>query len=408
MPGPGAAGRGGHGGAGVTEGLDPMRAHGAALAGLGVMGPSQVASLIGRLGPVEAWAAVASGRGIRARGPRSSAEAARWQVWRDAARCFDVEGFARMVRDLGMGVEVLGVEGFPSCLAADHQPPGVVFTFGDRRVLDGPRVGIVGTRRASRYGLDVAQALGRDLAADGVRVVSGLARGIDAAAHRGALGAAGAPPVGVVGSGLDVVYPRSSAQIWEAVASRGLLLSEAPPGAVPEPWRFPVRNRIIAALSHVVVVVESGPRGGSGHTVEAALARDRPVLAVPGPVTSPGSALPNRLLVEGAAPVRDAQDVLVALALCGAPAPVPTGALAPREGSARGGGVGSSAPPESPAPDSSEARVLDALGWGESSFEVVVSRVGRPPGEVAVALARLEAMGHVSAGAGTWERRGPG
>jgi DNA processing protein len=172
------------------------------------------------------------------------------------------------------------------------------------------------------------------------------------------------------------------------VAACGVLLSEAPLGAAPEPWRFPVRNRIVAALAEVVVVVESLHTGGSRHTVEAAMARDRPVMAVPGPVRSPTSDLPNALLAEGCAPARDALDVLVALGLSSSsPSSSPSGAADDR------------APPEPAA-----AAVLDALGWQRASFEAVVLATGRTPGEVSVLLAHLEQDGWVVGSGGWWER----
>src|SRR5258705_11936294 len=162
----------------------------------------------------------------------------------------------------------------------------------------------------------MAFELGHDLAAAGVRVVWGLALGIDGAAHAGALAApGGAPPVAVVGSGPDVVYPRRHADLWRRVVDAGVLFSESPMGAAPEGWRFPLRNRIIAALADVLVVVESRHQGGSRHTVDAAADRDRTILAVPGPVRSPLSADPNELLHQGAGPARDVVDVLVALGL---------------------------------------------------------------------------------------------
>ena len=177
---------------------------------------------------------------------------------------------------------------------------------------------IVGTRSATPYGRQVASELGSDLAAAGVIVVSGLARGIDGAAHAGALrerGAASAPPVAVVGTGLDIVYPATNRELWEAVASRGAILSEAGLGTKPHPGVFPARNRIIAALSDVVVVVESHRGGGSLYTAEAAARRSIPVCAVPGSVKSRASQGTNELLVDGCAPVRDAEDVLVAISL---------------------------------------------------------------------------------------------
>lgn len=397
MPGSEPAGRARVGG-GLTVTLDAgdsERAHAVALSRLPAMGPASLSRLVALHGAGGAWAAVRRGRPPGEEEPLSAVQRRRWAIWAEASAEVDIEASWSEVRALGIGVEVLTTPGFPAVLAGDHQRPGVIFTRGSIEALDGPRVAVVGTRRASRYGTDVAFALGRDLATAGVRVVSGLAKGIDAAAHAGALRAGSAPAVGVVGSGLDVIYPRSSARVWEAVASTGLLLSEAPPGAAPEAWRFPVRNRVLAALAQVVVVVESGPSGGSRHTVDAALARDRPVLAVPGPVTSPTSVLPNRLLAEGAAPAIDATDVLVALGLSPS-TPTATGV---------DGGAAVGAGP----PDRVQAGVLDAIGWSATCLEDVVSRSGLRPGEVAVALARLEADGWVVAGPGTWERTaGPG
>src|SRR5204862_479680 len=160
-----------------------------------------------------------------------------------------------------------------------------------------------------RFRAGVARQLGRELAAHGVAIVSGLAIGIDGSAHEGALAAKAAPPVGVVGSGLDVVYPKRHRHLWDAVAAAGVLLSEAPMGAVPERWRFPARNRILAALSDVVVVVESHAAGGSMHTVRAAIDRGIPVMAVPGSMRNPAAAGTNQLLSEGVPPARDPDDI---------------------------------------------------------------------------------------------------
>jgi DNA processing protein len=290
-------------------------------------------------------------------------------------------------RDAGIAIGVLGAAGYPALLAADHQPPAVLFTVGDLSALDAPRVAIVGTRRCTRYGHDVAQRLGHELAEAGVAVVSGLAAGIDGAAHEGVLAAGAVPPIGVVGSGHDVVYPARHRRLWRRVGEAGVLLSEAPLGARPEPWRFPARNRIIAALAQVVVVVESHRAGGSMHTVEAANDRSRTVLAVPGPVVSPASAGTNRLIAEGCPPALDLDDVLVALGL-DAPAPQRRSELpAAPDGS-----------------DDATVRVLDALGWAPATLDQLLGRTGLRPGPVAVVLARLEAEGQVAATGGWWER----
>ncbi|MGH9153964.1 MAG: DNA-processing protein DprA, partial [Acidimicrobiales bacterium] len=213
--------------------------------------------------------------------------------------------------------------------------------------------------------------------------------GIDGAAHEGALGARApaAPPVGVVGSGLDVVYPRRHADLWRRVALAGVLLSEAPLGARPEPWRFPARNRLIAALADVLVVVESHAAGGSLHTVRAAAERGVTVMAVPGPVRSPASAGTNALLADGCPPARDSGDVLVALALETASAP-------PR-------------PDRRPPPTGEEAAVLDALGWQAVTVEELARATSLPPSRVALALVRLEQDGWARGGGGWWERVAP-
>ncbi len=375
----GPGGRSGQGGTGEE-------AWAAALAGLPAMGPARLRALLATWAPAEAWAKVVGGAGCsrpevaRACRPDPAGVAA---YWRAAARRVSVADGWEALGRAGVSVTVAGGPGYPDALRLDPEPPAVLFSRGDLGVIAGRRVAIVGTRRCTRYGRDVAHELGRDLAAGGVRVISGLALGIDGAAHRGALASNGAPPIGVVGSGLDVVYPPGHRDLWESVAGAGVLLSEAPLGARPEPWRFPVRNRVIAALAELVVVVESAEKGGSRHTVEAAMARDVQVMAVPGSVRSPVSAYPNGLLADGCHPVRDALDVLVGLGLSSAPAP-------PAE--AR------------PVPGPEETPVLDAIGWEPATFDDVCGRSGCSPGQVGVALARLQAGGWVAERAGWWER----
>jgi DNA processing protein len=344
-------------------------AYAAALVGVPGAKAADVAAALRRWRPAEAWARA------RVRG--------------------DPRAVAARLAECGVRVTWLGQPDYPAALEADHQPPPVLFFTGDLEALDGRTVAIVGSRDCTRYGRDVAYELGRDLAAQGVRIVSGLALGIDGAAHGGALAAPGAaaPPVAVVGSGLDVVYPRRHTRLWREVAAAGVVLSEAPVGAAPEPWRFPLRNRIIAALAEIVVVVESRHQGGSRHTIEAAMARDRQVMAVPGPVRSPTSALPNALLADGCHPARDAVDVLVALGLAtGRSSSAPSAAAEPAD--------------PRPPPSEPGRAVLDAMGWERSSFEQLVLATGRSPGEVGVALAHLECGGWVAGSGGSWERVG--
>ncbi len=255
---------------------------------------------------------------------------------------------------------------------------------------------IVGTRRCTSYGADVARQLGRDLAAAGVTVVSGLALGIDGAAHEGALGASSTPPVAVVGSGLDVVYPPRHRHLWDRVAAAGVIVSEAPPAALPEGWRFPRRNRILAALSTVVVVVECHASGGSLSTVRAALERDRPVMAVPGSVRSPSSVGTNRLLADGAVPATDADDVLIALSLAGAD--VPVAPAPPGEGRPSDAGWGPSRLAEE------EQAVLRAVEWTPTATEAVLDRTDLAMDRALVVLTRLEQRGLLRRRGAWWER----
>ncbi|HPC82334.1 MAG TPA: DNA-processing protein DprA [Thermoanaerobaculaceae bacterium] len=201
---------------------------------------------------------------------------------------------------------------FPAPLAELSDPPLGLFMRGT--VPPGPGVAIVGARRASAYGREVAEWFGGELARAGVTVVSGMARGVDAAAHRGAL-AAGGPTVAVWGCGPDRVYPPEHAELAEQIAAHGALVTEYPPGSPPLAHHFPERNRIIAGLARVVVVVEAEARSGALITARLALDEGREVLAVPGSVFSPLSAGPNGLLRAGAAPALTATDVLDVLGI---------------------------------------------------------------------------------------------
>ena len=377
----------------------PPAAWVAALAGLPGMGPARLAAVLRRWPPEEAWARVAAGQAHLDRDVATRARIPELQAsrWRTAATQADVAAAWEAHRAAGVAVRTPADEGFPLVLAEDPEPPAVLFSRGDVGVLDHPRVAVVGTRRCTWAGRSLAAELGAGLATAGVCVVSGLALGIDGAAHRGALAARGVAPVAVVGTGLDVVYPRRNAELWEAVAAAGAVLSEYPLGTRPEPWRFPARNRLVAALADIVVVVESHARGGSMHTVTAALERDVTVMAVPGPVRAPAAAGTNALLVAGAAPVRDAEDVLVALGL---------------DSAASGRGIRDAEPVPA---DPGQARVLAALQQAPATIEQLAQRLEREVGIIAVQLARLELAGLVIACGGWWEvtgaapgPRGPG
>lgn len=359
----------------------PVEAWLVALASLPAVGPARLRAMLALGGPAEIWTRLlgpACPELVQVAGKRD-----RYEQWCRYAAVLDVVELWSRHREHGVGVAALGTPGYLPALADDLDPPAVVFHKGDPEVVGGPRVAIVGTRRCTRYGSDLAFELGRDLSTAGVGVVSGLALGIDAAAHAGAIEARGAPPIGVVGNGMDRVYPQRNRALWQAVADQGVLLGEAPLGAPPERWRFPARNRIIAALADVLVVVESHASGGAMHTVAEAAARDRAVMAVPGPVRSSASDGCFDLLADGCAPCRGAEDVLLALGISGAEARL----LDPR-----------------PSPGVVGQQVLEALGWQPADAEQIRARTGLEMSQVAGAVEWLRAAGWVAV-SGRWIER---
>lgn len=219
---------------------------------------------------------------------------------------------ARAVEELKtQGAEVVALTDrrYPARLREIYDPPPVLFAKGRLELLDTVMVAVVGSRRPSAYGLAVAERLGKDLAAAGVTVVSGMAKGIDTAAHGGALSAGGAT-VAVFGCGLDVIYPAENRKLAERIARDGLLLTEFPPGTPAHPQNFPIRNRVVSGLSEGVVVVEGKQYSGSLITARLALDQNREVFAVPGNITQPSSFGPNLLIKQGAQLVQSSQDIL--------------------------------------------------------------------------------------------------
>lgn len=203
-------------------------------------------------------------------------------------------------------------EGYPPQLLDLHDPPPGLFVRGADLPPRDRLVAMVGARACSATGAEVARAIGRGLADAGFVVVSGAARGIDTASHEGSLDGE-APTVAVLGSGIDVAYPRSSAGLIDRIAARGTVASEYPPGVPAMAFRFPARNRIVVGLARAVIVVEGEEGSGSLISAEHALDIGRDVLAVPGAITNPLSATPNALIREGAALVRGVEDVLAEL-----------------------------------------------------------------------------------------------
>jgi DNA processing protein len=242
-------------------------------------------------------------------------------------------------------------------------------------------VAIVGARACSSYGSQVARLLGRELAAAGLAVVSGLARGIDGEAHRGAL-ESGGPTIAVLGCGVDRDYPAAHAQLAARICEASVVVSEYAPGVEPAPWRFPARNRIIAGLAAATVVVEARERSGALITADFALEAGREVFAVPGEITSALSAGTNALLRLGATPLTSATDVPEALGVEVAAVPAPELAELP-------------------------GRVLEALGREATGIDGLVRATGLDVAAVATALAELELAGEVAEAEGLYRRVRP-
>jgi DNA processing protein len=252
----------------------------------------------------------------------------RGERWRSFERRFDERAYLERLAAAGHRFLARSAREFPPLLQAIHDPPAGLFVRGEAEaeVLSRPAVAIVGARASSGYGSSVARILGRELAAAGLVVVSGIARGIDAEAHRGAL-EAGGTTVAVLGCGIDRDYPAAHAELARRVSAAGLIVSEYAPGVDPAPWRFPARNRIVAGLCAATVVVEARERSGALITADLALEEGREVFAVPGEITSSLSAGTNALLKLGAAPLTAAADVLASFGIEPEPAQAATSPL---------------------------------------------------------------------------------
>jgi len=198
---------------------------------------------------------------------------------------------------------------YPRNLLQIYDPPVLLYVRGDPQILNHPSISIVGTRRPTLYGTQMAERLGRDLAARGLVIVSGMARGIDAIGHDGAL-RANAPVIGVLGTGIDVCYPKENKKLFERALERGAILSEFPTRTHPAPENFPIRNRIVAGMPLGVVIVEGAEYSGSLITARLAMEFGREVFGVPGNVTQPVSYAPNQLIKQGAKLVTSAEDVI--------------------------------------------------------------------------------------------------
>ena len=368
----------------------PHEAYLAALASLDGVGPGRLRWMLTHGSPPRVWDMVGAGS-LRDAPPRLAVDRDLLRSWSTQARTIDPHECWQRCVSLGIGVMSIGGASYPRVLADDIDPPVVLFHLGDPDVLDARRVAIVGTRRATGYGVRTAEQLGAELSEAGVVVVSGLALGIDAAAHRGAIGGGSsrAGVAAVVGGGLDAPCPARNRPLARSIVERGAIFSEVPPGVPAAPWRFPVRNRVLAALADAVIVVESPGAGGSMHTVREAMTRDRPVLAVPGPIDSRASEGTNRLISEGAIPCLGVEDVFTAIDLV---RPKVTEVTPAR------------APDPRVEPDADGVTVLEAVGWRPVSVEEVAIRSGLDFGRLALALGDLEHEGWITRTGGWIER----
>jgi DNA processing protein len=275
--------------------------------------------------------------------------------------------------DVGAVVLVPNDPRFPDALRRIPDSPTLVFATGRVHLLEAPCVAIVGSRSHTRYGAEVCRHFATGLVRAGLVVVSGMARGLDAAAHQAALDAGGGT-IGVLGNGLGVIYPTSNRALYERVRAEGCLLTEFPPGERPNAGSFPRRNRLISGLSRVTLVVEARERSGALITAGCAASQGRDVLAVPGPITSPVSVGCNRLIQAGAKPALGLRDVLEEY---GITLPdVPSAAL-----------------PTDLSDD--ERRVLDILALGSEHVDDVATRLGQPAAETLAVLTSLEIRGLV-------------
>jgi DNA processing protein len=296
---------------------------------------------------------------------------------------FDGEAFRAGFEAQGFRFIGRSEAGFPQLLGELHDPPPGLFLrgSGDVELLAEPAVAIVGARMCSSYGGQVARLLGRELAAAGLVVVSGLARGIDGEAHRGVLEAGGAT-IGVLGCGIDRDYPAAHAHLARGICGTGLVVSEYAPGVEPAPWRFPARNRIIAGLCDATVIVEARERSGALITADFALEAGREVFAVPGEITSTLSAGTNALLRLGATPLTTSADVLELFG------------LEPR--GADNLDVGEHA-----------AAVLEALAREPAAADQLGRVTGLDAAVLATALAELELAGAIAEADGLYRGVGP-
>ena len=350
---------------------------------------------LGALGIARAWRGLGSAEAVfRAPaatlvsfGIRSAATAA-VSAFTDWSQVADIRQ-----RVCGIGGEIIPLDDprYPENLAIIVDPPPVLFLKGSAEHLQIPAIAVVGARRASELGRRFAFSLGSRLATQGLAVTSGLALGVDGAAHEGSL-RGGGPTIAVLGTGLDVVYPAAHRHLSERIVENGVLLTEFPPGTGPDKHHFPRRNRLVSGLSQGVVVVEAGERSGSLITARLALEQGREVFAVPGPPGLPGSRGVNRLLKDGAQLLESVEDIFSALPWLSVDRKVEKGVVAPLK---------------RPVLSPEQACLAAALGPNEINFDDLLEKLSWETGLLSRILLELELDGMLIKNVGNTFRLAP-
>lgn len=308
-------------------------------------------------------------------------------------------------REQGLTLVPWGSDSYPPLLAGIHDAPLLLYVRGDADLLGRPQLGIVGSRRATRAGLDHARSFAAALSQAGYLVTSGLALGIDGAAHLGAL-EAGFATLAVVGTGLDVIYPSKHRALTERIAEAGAVVSDLPPGAPARAAHFPQRNRIISGLSRGVLVVEASPRSGSLITARLALEQGREVFAIPGSIHNPQARGCHQLIRQGAILVETLADIQAELQAWQPPAvakPVPNPVQSGNPKTAAAGPATRPAPPVSGLAQR-EIAVLEALGYDPASTDALCAATGLPADQLMQSLLLLEMEGLVDSAPGGFLR----